>query len=173
MNVVPREKLEMWCSDTCAERAMYIRVQLNETPSWERTDTAGVGIKLLDEARRERAEKDKTADTGVPDTTPDPGRLAVNLDKLQIQEDRCNHDRADELAIERGEVAPNKSLEAAATDIGVVETEYRSTLTPSAPVPDALTSLGGSIEGLSLTSQVEREEVDCDSEHDEDLLPYL
>jgi hypothetical protein len=167
MKVVPREKLEMWCSDACAERAMYIRVQLNETPSWERTEKAGVDIKLLDEARRSRDETGKAADA-----TSDPGRLAANLDKLQIQENRSNHDRAEELAIERGEVAPNK-LRTAAADVGVVEKKYQSTSVPSAPVPDALTSLGGSIEGLHLTSQAERDEADGDTEQDEDLLPYL
>ncbi|KLJ06880.1 hypothetical protein EMPG_17634 [Blastomyces silverae] len=61
MRVVPKEQIEKWCSDECAERAMYIRVQLIEQPAWER-GSVGTGqaqaeqILLLEEgrARRER-----------------------------------------------------------------------------------------------------------------------
>ncbi|EEH38952.2 hypothetical protein PAAG_01414 [Paracoccidioides lutzii Pb01] len=56
MKVVPKEQIEKWCSDECAERAMYIRVQLIEQPAWERRPGSAVEILLLEEgrARRER-----------------------------------------------------------------------------------------------------------------------
>ncbi|KAL2363641.1 hypothetical protein RJZ56_003422 [Blastomyces dermatitidis] len=61
MKVVPKEQIEKWCSDECAERAMYIRVQLIDQPAWERS-SVGTGqaqaeqILLLEEgrARKER-----------------------------------------------------------------------------------------------------------------------
>ncbi|QSS62744.1 hypothetical protein I7I51_02483 [Histoplasma capsulatum] len=64
MKVVPKEQIEKWCSDECAERAMYIRVQLIQQPAWERTPAA-LGqapteqILLLEEGRARR-EKNTT-----------------------------------------------------------------------------------------------------------------
>jgi hypothetical protein len=31
-----KNKVENWCSDDCAKRALYIKAQLSETPAWER-----------------------------------------------------------------------------------------------------------------------------------------
>jgi hypothetical protein len=50
--VVEKKELEKWCSEACAKRALYVRVQLSESPAWER-DAAGstVNIDLLDEPK--------------------------------------------------------------------------------------------------------------------------
>jgi len=50
--VVEKEELEKWCSEACAKRALYVRVQLSESPAWER-EAAGstVNIDLLDEPK--------------------------------------------------------------------------------------------------------------------------
>jgi hypothetical protein len=50
--VVQKEELEKWCSEACAKRALYVRVQLSESPAWER-EAAGstVNIDLLDEPK--------------------------------------------------------------------------------------------------------------------------
>jgi len=54
--VVRKEELEKWCSEGCARRALYVRVQLSETPAWERgasASVAGSRIDLLDEPKSE------------------------------------------------------------------------------------------------------------------------
>ncbi|KAL0638377.1 hypothetical protein Q9L58_002519 [Maublancomyces gigas] len=38
MRFVERTKLERFCSDTCARRGLWLRVQLNDEPSWLRGD---------------------------------------------------------------------------------------------------------------------------------------
>lgn len=48
MRFVERAKLERFCSDTCARRGLWLRVQLNEEPSWLRgevIDGVEVGAK--------------------------------------------------------------------------------------------------------------------------------
>lgn len=50
--VVDRGELERWCSEICARRALYIRVQLSESPAWERDVAESfVNIDLLDEPK--------------------------------------------------------------------------------------------------------------------------
>ncbi|KHJ31619.1 putative duf408 domain protein [Erysiphe necator] len=34
--VVEKEALEKWCSNTCALRAMYVKIQLDQLPAWDR-----------------------------------------------------------------------------------------------------------------------------------------
>ena len=46
---VDKKLLERWCSDDCAKKALYIKVQLNEEPAWERAAGASGEIMLLDE----------------------------------------------------------------------------------------------------------------------------
>jgi hypothetical protein len=43
--VVDRAEVERWCSEDCARRALYIKVQLSESPAWER-DVAQSFIKI-------------------------------------------------------------------------------------------------------------------------------
>ncbi|KAI9678203.1 MAG: hypothetical protein M1817_006148 [Caeruleum heppii] len=51
LKVVPRTKLEQWCSDDCARRAASIRVQLDEEPAWTRADQAPFRLLLANEAK--------------------------------------------------------------------------------------------------------------------------
>jgi hypothetical protein len=54
--VVEKGEVEKWCSEACAKRALYVRVQLSESPAWERTaEEYGVKIDLLDEPKSEDA----------------------------------------------------------------------------------------------------------------------
>ena len=41
--------VEIWCSDACARRALYTKVQMNEQPAWERIGGHAQRIELLDE----------------------------------------------------------------------------------------------------------------------------
>ncbi|KAL4914698.1 Rtr1/RPAP2 family-domain-containing protein [Aspergillus aurantiobrunneus] len=115
MNIVPREKFEMWCSDECAERAMYIRVQLAAEPVWERRgdDLRGKEFLLLEEgrvAKGKSAMRDPTSvkdvlgqlDSLHMDTTPEPNAVAEDISKLSVKDDT----RALELAMERGDQNP-------------------------------------------------------------------
>jgi hypothetical protein len=50
--VVEKSELEKWCSEACAKRALYVKVQLSESPAWERgAIESGIKIDLLDEPK--------------------------------------------------------------------------------------------------------------------------
>lgn len=156
MNIVPKEKLEMWCSEECAERAMYIRVQLAEDPVWERRadDTRAQEILLLEEARAAKEGKGK----GRCSTTV--GQLATDLDnmhmdqpvesldiadgvgKLDIRDDRV---RASALALERGDSSP--ASRAGRVDVTIQEKEHVSHDSIKSPELGEGDHQGGSIEG--------------------------
>lgn len=87
-NIVKRAELEQWCSDLCARRAMYIKVQLNETPAWERIGLPRMPIELLEEDRSE--------------TNPD-AELARAVSQLKLEQDRKVAEDSAALALERGE----------------------------------------------------------------------
>ncbi|KAF2236946.1 hypothetical protein EV356DRAFT_530459 [Viridothelium virens] len=53
LKFVPTKQLELWCSEDCAKRALYIKAQLNEEPAWLRRASKTMEITLLnDEPRR-------------------------------------------------------------------------------------------------------------------------
>jgi len=91
--VVKKEELEKWCSEACAKRALYVRVQLSESPAWEREGSQGVHIELLDEPK---SEEDQVVE-GM-------GKMrlssAEDTDRMQ---DNAN------LALERGDKGAGKS----------------------------------------------------------------
>lgn len=47
VEIVDRKVLEVWCSDDCAKRALYVKVQLNEEPGWMRQGGHAPSIELL------------------------------------------------------------------------------------------------------------------------------
>ncbi|KAF2649120.1 hypothetical protein K491DRAFT_611472 [Lophiostoma macrostomum CBS 122681] len=47
VEIVDRKVLEVWCSDDCARRALYVKVQLNEEPAWMRQGGVGDKIELM------------------------------------------------------------------------------------------------------------------------------
>lgn len=83
-NIVRREDVEKWCSFECARRALWIKVQLNETTAWERVGIPSIHIELLGE-------------TNMPDERRD-GDNALNLQALQLDQ------RKQVLAQERGDL---------------------------------------------------------------------
>lgn len=48
-DILKREDYEKWCTQKCARRAMYVKVQLNETAAWERAGIPDIHIDLLEE----------------------------------------------------------------------------------------------------------------------------
>jgi hypothetical protein len=90
--IVETRDLERWCSDACARRALYVKVQLNETAAWERVAMSGVRIDLLEED-----EDDKKA--GARDDG-----LARDIAALKIGEEERKGARDQvALSLERGE----------------------------------------------------------------------
>lgn len=47
VEIVDTKQLEVWCSDDCARRALYVKVQLDEEPAWMRQGGHGDPIELL------------------------------------------------------------------------------------------------------------------------------
>jgi hypothetical protein len=52
--VVEKAEVEKWCSEACAKRALYVRVQLSQSPAWER-ENHDADVDLLDEPKSEDA----------------------------------------------------------------------------------------------------------------------
>ena len=94
--VVEKEELEKWCSEECARRALYVRVQLSETPAWEREAASGADIELLEEP--------KSKEDPVVDTSQEP--YSVRIVERDKKQDAAN------LAAERGDtgLAAKKGL---------------------------------------------------------------
>lgn len=94
-DIVKRRDMEMWCSQQCAKRALYVKVQLNETAAWERAGIPDIHIDLLDESGEE-TEADKAA---------------RKLADLKIEDQRQASRDAAALARERGERAEDAAKE--------------------------------------------------------------
>jgi RNA polymerase II-associated protein 2 len=152
MNVVPREKLEMWCSEECAERAMYLRVQLAEQPVWERraAGTQTRRLVLLDEARQAKVEATKTKQAKSESTDEDStldgkmANLTVNDSSSASSSAAATAEKAKQLALERGDSGPTFEAQGR-VDVNIQEKDV--TKTPAAPVSHPEDRTGGSIEG--------------------------
>lgn len=142
MRIVPKEKLEMWCSEECAERAMYVKVQLQEQPVWERSACDGEiqDFSLLEEARS-RMQKGKERIR----TSDNVGEAAHQLGNLHLDQGGDNSSNMRELALERGD--SNPALQAGRVDINLVEKSpvSQENVTPPRRRPEDRS--GGSVEG--------------------------
>ncbi|KAL1956459.1 hypothetical protein VTO42DRAFT_7257 [Malbranchea cinnamomea] len=164
MRIVPKEKLEMWCSDECAERAMYIRVQLSETPAGERTEAANIDIKLLDETRR--LQKERVEAKRIDYGARNPGELAAQLDTLAVDEKAPAIIRDRQLALERGDMVSGFGHKPTNIDVHVLEKQPSGSAKVDPPTPDVHTAKGGSIEGYRPKSH-------SHENGDEDMLPSI
>lgn len=165
VDIVPREKLEKWCSDECAERALFIRVQLSEQPVWERRadETDHIMIELLEESRakrhKQKAGKSRSASVEPQNNASD---ITVGLKNLKIQD----LERSRELALERGDTA--LSFQKGRVDIEIKEKDQSSQAVPTAPQLQPEDAMGGSIEGY--IPQEQSQELPA---HQKDLLDDL
>jgi len=82
--VVEKGEVEKWCSEACAKRALYVRVQLSERPAWER-DGYGADIELRDE----------------PKTDQDV--VVEGISKMDLSDGESKRRNAVDLAMERGD----------------------------------------------------------------------
>ncbi|KAI2787553.1 hypothetical protein POX_f07924 [Penicillium oxalicum] len=151
MDIVPRDKLQKWCSEACAERALFIRVQLTESPVWERRAGEGrsAAIELLEEARAKRPRR-------RTDAAPSATSVAADLGKMKIQDPQ----RAHELAVERGDA--NLPYHGGRMDVQIKENERSHTSSASAPQWRPEDAKGGSIEGYVPQDRRDHDEMDLD-----------
>jgi hypothetical protein len=159
MRIVPKDNIVKWCSDECAERAMYIRVQLSEIPAWERTDANGIQILLLEEGRAQRSRnmgmamqdaqevEQKMQDLVMGDENRHMKSLASDMAMLNVRDEESSGQPAKLLAMERGDTIAGPGLGAGRVGVHIAENEHAGSAAVSAPIPDARSSKGGSIEG--------------------------
>lgn len=130
--VVPRKNLEQWCSERCARRGLYVRVQLSEEPAWMRAEGSVGEITLLEEVEVKR--KDEA----------DVGHLAEAIRGLDIQVASDGIAKAlSALAVERG----NRSRSGTALNVNGVVVRENIIETAAQPPDRHLGSDYGSIEG--------------------------
>ncbi|KZF25533.1 hypothetical protein L228DRAFT_280770 [Xylona heveae TC161] len=130
--VVPKAKLEQWCSEDCARRALYVRVQLSEEPAWLRGALRGVVIDLLDEVEARKA--NATAAEAIRSSSasasgPDKPRAHGAGDDILAEAMK-------DLALERGDKRPEDNPSGLA-DVTVHEKAPGS---EGEPVPPSLES---------------------------------
>ncbi|KAI1461439.1 hypothetical protein F4805DRAFT_283171 [Annulohypoxylon moriforme] len=98
-SIVPRGEVERWCSRQCARRAMYVKVQLQETTVAEREAIESIQIELLEKEEEEKSKSSK----GEKHKGDDPTRrVAKELRDVKNKEGKAARDAKD-LALERGD----------------------------------------------------------------------
>jgi hypothetical protein len=125
--VVEKEELEKWCSEACAKRALYVRVQLSENPAWER-EAAGstVNIDLLDEP--------KSVD----------GAIVEGLENMSLDGSKDKKQVATDLALERGDKGP-------AAKNGLVDVKIQEKDVQRPAQAPSLNDLSGRLDMMHLT----------------------
>jgi hypothetical protein len=158
VDIVPQDKVEKWCSDACAERALWLRVQLSEVPVWERRagDTRGTMILLLEEARARRQK--------APAATGTVSSVADGLQNLKLG------DRSRELAIERGDTSA--VVRNGRVNVDIRENERASQRAVDAPQLRPEDAMGGSIEGYVPREQ-QQDRPAQDQDGDIDVLDQI
>ncbi|KAF2621355.1 hypothetical protein BU25DRAFT_416143 [Macroventuria anomochaeta] len=128
VEIVDRKVLEVWCSDDCAKRALYVKVQLNEEPAWLRSGGYGGGIELIvDNAQELRTTLPVRAQQQA---APAPVKTEEEEDMDAVW---AAHDSATaELARERGE-KPGAVSKASNSLVQDTITEHESSHAPPQP----------------------------------------
>lgn len=168
MDIVSREKLEKWCSDECAERALFIRVQLAEEPVWERRadDMSVLNILLLEEARARR-EKQPQPQPQSQGESSSSAAVVAGMKDLKIQDPQ----RSRELAMERGDNAP--ATRDGRVDVTIKEKEHGPESSAAAPRMRPEDAMGGSIEGYVPQEQRDKRSSEQHPEDEGDLLDQI
>ena len=120
VRVVEKGELEKWCSDDCGKRALYLRIQLGDTPLGERASKDDGGLKLYGAAEEGHGDP---AQPGV-------NELTKNLDQL---------------ALERGE--ESNSFRSKSVNVDVQERAMQDSM-PEAPRGEGDTNSHQQIEGF-------------------------
>lgn len=159
LKFVPTQSLEMWCSDDCGKRAMYIKVQLNEELAWIRANSPSGDIELLE---------DRHSSNGAMSLVE--GMTSLNVAPAEDHSVK----RVKALAVERGDSSassrPNRLGEVCIREKIIANSRTPCPEAPGGPSP----SPRGSIEGYTprfMGKIVKGEETD--EKEEDDLLPTL
>lgn len=158
VEIVDRKLLEVWCSDDCARRALYVKVQLSEDPAWMRMGGHGDRLELMvDNAPELHAT--------LPVRTkqePAVSAPAANEDEDDVDAAWAARDSAAaELALERGET-PGAVPRANSSLVHDTITEHASSTT--APQPPTLPA--GST--MAIEGHIPRQDRPKSEQEDED-----
>lgn len=127
--VVERHEVEKWCSEACARRALWVRVQLSESPAWERAGSYTADVDLLDEPKSEQ------------------DQVAEDLSKMDLTGSDAQDKKQDSanLALERGDrgLSAKKGL----VDVTIQEKDVTR---PAEPPSLDVDNLGGKLDHLTL-----------------------
>ncbi|RDW80623.1 hypothetical protein BP5796_05321 [Coleophoma crateriformis] len=154
--IMKREDLEKWCSQDCARRALYVRVQLSETPAWERGPAFSAKIDLLDEPKSEAEQ------------------AAADLEKLSLSHDEAKKQGSADLAMERGD--RGMAAEKGKVDVMIREKDVHRPAEPPSMEGDLsgrLDNMHLSVEGHTIslgTGQQYQKENDMDEDAGNDWL---
>lgn len=156
VKIVSTEELEKWCSSDCAERALYVRVQLSNEPAWLRAGSPDE-ITLLDEARSSKHVSESLVDEMKSPTAEEKGDVTENIQNL---------------AIERGDTALGHSRKR--VDVASLVERATSRTTPQPPSKEE--SDEGLVEGYKprkeLLKRTLRKEI-SDEDEDDDILDTI
>lgn len=130
VEIVDRKVLEVWCSDDCARRALYVKVQLNEEPAWLRQGGYGDKIELMVENAEEHH---KALPLRLKKESPPPPPDSTEEDDIAAAW-AARDDALADLAIERGE-KPGR-LSKASKDL--IQERIKERVTSAPPVPPSL-----------------------------------
>jgi len=117
--IVKRKDVESWCSQGCKRRALYVKVQLNETAAWERAGIPDIEIELFEE--------DRSAETAEEKATRE-------MEKLRLEDDRQAARDTAMLAMERGETSSLKPGAQTAVPVRLKEKSVDPTTVPATGV---------------------------------------
>lgn len=163
VEIVDRKVLEVWCSDDCAKRALYVKVQLNEEPAWLRSGGHGERIELM----VDNAHQHSTALPARTKQQPSAPAPAKREEDDDMDAAWAAHDHAAvQLAQERGE-KPGELTKANHSLVQDRITERASTQAP--PQPPSLDSRATmAIEGHVPRSNRAKEEGEEEEEEEDD-----
>ncbi|KAJ3558324.1 hypothetical protein NPX13_g9735 [Xylaria arbuscula] len=106
----------------CARRALYVKVQLNETAAWERAGIASIQIELYEEEDSKSIASDATK------------QLQKDLENMKIEALEKSAQDAQSLALERGDTFQNGKAQKRSVKLTIREKPVR---TPKAPSLDS------------------------------------
>lgn len=161
-DIVETQELEKWCSTECTRRALYVKVQLNETAAWERVGLPEIGIDLYPEKDKRVDTPTSAGDDEAPKTEPEPDQLAKEVANLQFEQDTKAATDATALALERGDDVrnmPTRTVEIAIREKAVITAAQ-------APSLDANTTSSDSIEGYKARFGTDTYDEDGDDARD-------
>ncbi|KLU82579.1 hypothetical protein MAPG_01651 [Magnaporthiopsis poae ATCC 64411] len=129
-DIVRTAELEKWCSDDCARRALYVKVQLHETGAWERIGMPELRIDLYGEDGRKQKKKEETT------APPADEKLAEDIGRLRIEEERkAATEESKTLALERGDT--NRKGKESLIDFDIREKKIIKTPKPPSKEQDS------------------------------------